>query len=463
MPSLLIKNIDWLVTVDAQRRAITDGAVLIQDDRIKAVGKTAELASSPVDAVIDGKGTLAMPGLIDTSVSLIHQLGRGLGDLCEIPHYRLQRLAPYEAALSREDAALAARACALEMARGGTTCFVDTGSRFPDAVATAAGEIGLRGVVSRACQDIYETSMGVSPASVQRDTTVEAIDKANAALDTLRRRGEGRVKAGFAIPWLLGCSDALLKAVAERALASGATIVVSAAPTRDDAVACRIQYRKTEVQRLKDAGLLGPHTIVSHAGWTSPEDLKLLVDSGATIACCPSASHRLGTGALENGRFAELLAFGANVTLGSGSAMGSNFIDIARQLYLFCGGHKTFRIDATVTPPEMAIEMATIRAAKALGMDKEIGSLEAGKQADITMFRCTSVDWVPLILPLQNLAFSSRGGADTVLVAGKAVVRGGRLATGDEAEIMAETQARAEAVCERAGLSRYREPAWPVL
>src|SRR5271165_6134034 len=115
-------------------------------------------------------------------------------------------------------------------------------------------------------------------------------------------------------------------------------VIAGAGCSRDDAVGSRLQYGRTEIERLRDAGLLGAATIVSHAGWTSPTDMVALRDSASNVACCPSMSHRLGTGSLEFGRYPELLAFGVNVTLGSGSPMASNYVDIARQLFLFSGG-----------------------------------------------------------------------------------------------------------------------------
>jgi cytosine/adenosine deaminase-related metal-dependent hydrolase len=171
-------------------------------------------------------------------------------------------------------------------------------------------------------------------------------------------------------------------------------------------------------------------------------------------------SHRLGTGALEQGRYPELIAFGANVTLGSGSAMASNYVDVARQLYLFSGGSKTYRLDATIAGPENSVEMATVRAAAALGRSKEIGSLEESKQADVAMFRCATADWTPVINPIQNLVFSSRGGADTVLVAGKILLLHGAPVRADEAAIMRDSQWRAEAIARRSNLERFSRSAW---
>jgi 5-methylthioadenosine/S-adenosylhomocysteine deaminase len=228
-------------------------------------------------------------------------------------------------------------------------------------------------------------------------------------------------------------------------------------------VGSRLQYGRTETERLRDAGLMGPSTIVSHAGWTSPTDMVALRDTRSNVACCPSMSHRLGTGSLEFGRYPELLAFGVNVTLGSGSPMASNYVDIARQLYLFSGGNKSFRVDATVTPPETALEMATIHGARAIGLDKEIGSLEVGKKADIAMFRVHASDWVPLINPIANLVFSSRGGAHTVIVDGEVLLAAGQAKRLGAVSVLAECQQRAEALMTRSGLATYCAPQWPVV
>jgi 5-methylthioadenosine/S-adenosylhomocysteine deaminase len=173
-------------------------------------------------------------------------------------------------------------------------------------------------------------------------------------------------------------------------------------------------------------------------------------------------SHRLGTGSLEFGRYPELLAFGVNVALGSGSAMASNYIDVARQLYLFAGGSKTYRLDATAVPPETALEMATIRGAAALGLAGEIGSLEPGKKADITMFRMLAADWAPVINPVANLVFSSRGGAHTVIVDGKILLDAGVLKSVDEDRTLADAQRCAESIVTRSGLDRYCTPQWVV-
>jgi len=271
-----------------------------------------------------------------------------------------------------------------------------------------------------------------------------------------------RIQAAVALPWLAAASDALCNKIAELAQAENVRVIVSAGRSRDDAVASRRQYSRTEVNRLLNAGLLSPTSIIAHAGWTSPDDLVAIKNNNANVACCPSTSHRLGTGSLEFGRYPELLAFGVNVTLGSGSAMASNYIDVARQLYLFAGGSKSYRLDATIVPPEAALEMATIRAAAALGLAEEIGSLQAGKKADITLFDMVSADWAPVINPIANLVFSARGGAHTVIVDGRDLMSAGRVCSLDEDLILRESQLRAEALIGRSGLIGYCTPQWPL-
>jgi 5-methylthioadenosine/S-adenosylhomocysteine deaminase len=457
---IVIDNLDWILTVDPARRMIRSGRIVVDGNRIALVGKAG--APTPADAtdVIDGTGLIAVPGLIDTSVAVIQQLGRGLGDLCDIPEYRLNRVGRYESALTSADARIAAQHFCVEMIRAGSTCFVDAGNRFPLEIATVAAEHGLRGLVGFAAQDIYDTAMGSFASSAERLDLEGVLERVRTSVAKIKSMNQSLVAPCIAIPWLAGCSERLGQALAKLANEHQLIVVVGAGASRDEAVYSRIHAGMTEIERLRTMGLLGPRTIVAHAGWTSPNDLRTIVDSGATVACCPSMSHRLGTGALEQGRYPELLAFGANVTLGSGSAMASNYIDIARQLYLFSGGCKTYRLDATIAGPETSLEMATARAAAALGRATELGAIEQGGLADITLFRCAVADWTPVINPVQNLVFSSRGGADTVIVAGEILLRNGVLVRVSEHEVLRNSQAVAEALAARSGLERFARSAW---
>jgi 5-methylthioadenosine/S-adenosylhomocysteine deaminase len=320
----------------------------------------------------------------------------------------------------------------------------------------------LRAVATRSCCDVYDTFMGAFPDSIAQETATEVLSFAEIAIRRITDAGDARVRAGIAVPWMAACSDDLCREIAALARSADLPVIATAGFSRDDAVASRREHGRTEIGRLLDTGLLGSRTIVANAGWASPRDMLTLKEQSANVACTPSASHRLGTGSLEFGRYPELLMFGVNVTFGSGSAMAGNFTDIARQLFLFCGGSISTRLDATIAPPETALEMATIRGAAAIGLEGEIGSLEAGKKADIALFDVVATDWIPLINPLANLAFSTRGGAHTVIVDGRVLMSAGKVHSLDEERVLGECQSRAERLAARSNLARFGALQWNV-
>lgn len=459
---LLIDHLDWAITVDRDRRMIANAAIAIAEDRIVAIGASTDVHRIvEADEIIDGRGQIALPGFIDCSVSTVHQFGRGLADNCDIYEYHLGRRLVYEYGLTEQDAYWASQCSQLEMIRSGTTCFVDAGSAFPNQVAASAIASGLRAFVPRSCADVSETFFGPIPSDCE--TTKISIERASASIAYIDAQMSPRVKSALAIPWMAACSNDLCERVASLGERAGALLIVAAGVSRDDAVASRREHFATEVERLRISGILRQKTLVAGGGWVSPADMATLRNSGVSVVCTPSSSHRLGTGSLEYGRYPELLAFGVNVALGSGSAMASNHTDIVRQLFLFCGANMSLRLDATVTPPEAALEMVTIRAAKAVGLEHEIGSLEVGKKADLSLFPIMRTDWIPLINPLENLAFSTRGGADTLIVDGRVLMSKGTVLSIDETETLRECQSRASGLAVRTGLLKKSEPKWSVV
>ena len=195
MDTILIKNAGWVVTMDPGRRIFADGAVAIEDDRIVEVGKSDLLAAKyNAQKVIDASGKLVLPGLIDTHVHNTQQLGRGLADGCEINVHLLERLYGYETAMMAEDAYWAALCCQLELIRAGTTCFIDPGSYFPRETAKAVGESGLRGVIARTAFDLHSTPIGELPKGRFRETTDEAVERAQQMVTELNGMHDGRIR-----------------------------------------------------------------------------------------------------------------------------------------------------------------------------------------------------------------------------------------------------------------------------
>jgi 5-methylthioadenosine/S-adenosylhomocysteine deaminase len=461
--AILVKNAGWLVTMDPSRRIIVDGALLIENDRIAAVGKSAEFAGRDVETVIDASGKMVLPGLVNTHVHNTQQLGRGLADGCDMPVHLLERLYGYESELLAEDAYWAAICSHLELIRSGTTCFIDPGSYFPEQTAKATGESGVRGIVARTAFDVQSTPIGAMPPKMFRETTDEAIARSEAAVDALHGLHDGRVRAWFSLRIPLGCSDKMIRAMKRNADARGVGVVMHACESRDEVVASRIKYGMPDVERLAALDALGPNMVLIHMGWASPKELVLCMKHDLKISCTPSAGYRLALGSLEHGRFPEMLELGVTVALGSDAAMSSNFVDIVREMFLVSGGCKAQRLDPTIMPPETVLEMATINGARAALWDNEIGSLEVGKKADLAIFETRTPEWRPVLNPLANLVYSSRGGADTVICNGKVLMEAGRVLTIDETRALQEAQTRGERIAAKTEFGERIKPKWPML
>src|SRR5437588_3198043 len=211
MSRLVITNIDYVVTVDASRRIIRDGALIIRNGRIVAVGKSHEFAPEAGDEAIDGRGKLALPGIFDTHVHNSQQLGRSCGDEAYSGPERLfRRLWPVEAHMDKGDAICAARLAQLEMIRAGTTCFADPGSYFAAETAQAVAESGMRGMIARTVFDMGHTVMGNLPAGFF-EPTEEALQRAEEMVAEFDGAFDGRLKAWFSIRVPVACSDDLLR------------------------------------------------------------------------------------------------------------------------------------------------------------------------------------------------------------------------------------------------------------
>jgi 5-methylthioadenosine/S-adenosylhomocysteine deaminase len=202
--------------------------------------------------------------------------------------------------------------------------------------------------------------------------------------------------------------------------------------------------------------------LLIHMGWASPKEIVLCMKHDLKISCTPSTGYRLGLGSIEFGRFPEMLELGVTVALGSDSAMSSNYVDVVREMFLVSGGCKAQRLDPTVMPPETTLEMATVNGAKAALWSDEIGSLEIGKRADVAIFDMQSIDWQPVLNPIANLMYSSRGGADTVICNGRVLMRDKVVLSIDEKEALIQAKTRGARLAERAGLADRVAPRWPI-
>jgi cytosine/adenosine deaminase-related metal-dependent hydrolase len=444
-----------VVTMDAARRVLGDGAVLTDGARIAQVGRAADVRPPrEPERVIDGRGRLVLPGFVDTHVHLSEHLSRGLiPDEVPVDRYVPDWYVPLYAAISSEEEATAAQLACLEMVRSGTTTFCEAGTLFDvPAVAGAVDAVGLRAILGRWTWDLVQ-----GPGRL-RQSTGEALELNAAMLARVNGRGSSRVSAW---PLLIGfgtCSEALIRGAHALAVRHGTgwgMMQFASHPSRRTA-------DTLPLATLDGWGVLGPRTKLAHMVYVDGADIALLARRGVAVSHCPSAALKHVKGLFEHGRFPEMLAAGVTVSLGGDSANGSNHLDMLRLMALAALAAKDARGDPAVLPPERVLEMATIHGARALGLEGEIGSLEPGKRADLVLFDTDLPEWRPLLDPLSTLVHSaSAASVRTVLVDGRVVLDDRRVTTVDEREVLRRAERLAHPYLARAGLAP--RPRWPVL
>jgi len=443
-----------VITVDRDRRILTDGAVLVDGRDVVQVGPARDVRPPrPPDRVIDARRMVVLPGFVDTHVHLSEHVNRGLLlDDIPVDRYLPDWLIPLYAAITPEEEASSALLACLEMIRTGTTTFCEAGTLFDvGAVADAVERIGMRAILGRWTWDL------ASGPGRLRQTTADGLRANEAMLAEVHGRTDGRIGAW---PLVLGfgtCSEPLMqgvKALADRHGVGWGMMHFASHPSRKSA-------DHVPLARLDGLGLLAPNTKLSHMVYVDEADIALLADRGVKVSHCPTAGLKHTKGLAAHGRFVEMLDRGVCVSLGGDSGNGSNHLDMLRIMYLVATLSKDSRLDVGVMPPERVLEMATIRGAEALLLDRQIGSIEVGKRADLVLYDLDTPEWRPLLNPLNNLVYAATGASvKTVLIDGRVVLDGGRLTTVDERAIYDQIEALAREQITRAGLRI--ESKWPL-
>jgi len=449
-----------VVTMDPQRRLIRDGAIAIRGKRIVAVDKVVVIAERySTVRTLGGSRDVVFPGLIDCHNHPVHFLSKGMIDDMRYPARWQERVWPYEATLTAEETMISSTGTFLEMIRSGTTCFCDPGTLEPEAVAKAAENTGIRGIVARMTWDVHDPA---APSEFNDDTAT-ALARGEECVQRCSGLAEGRVNAWFSLVRADHVSDSLIRDIKRRADALGVGIHAHLSTTRGQVEAALRQWGKTPVARYRDLGAIGTNIHLVHMGAITDDDVTILQDLDPSVCHCPSASMFGGFGCITHGKFPELVEHGVRVVLGSDACAVSRFIDMVRIMYLAACAHKDVKADPTVIGAHKAMEMATIDGAKALMLDSEVGSLETGKLADIVIADAGGIEWQPnpTELPVANLVYSGSGSCvRTVVIDGRVVMEDRRFTLVDEAEYVARAGSFANQIFARLGLQP--RVVWPV-
>ena len=444
-----------IVTLDAERRILTDGSILVDGRDVVQVGPAGSVRPPRrPDRVINGRRRLVAPGFVDTHVHLTEHLSRGLMlDDVPVARYLPDWLLPLYSTVTPEEEQAAALLACVEMIRTGTTTFCEAGTLFDvAAVADAVEQVGMRAILGRWTWDVEGQS------GRMRQTTDEALGRAADVLAKIHGRAGGRIGAW---PLLLGfgtCSAALMHGARDLAEAHGVGWGMM-----NLALHPRLRTRDTyTVAKLDALGLLGATTKLAHMIYVDDADVAILAARGVKIAHCPTAALKHTKGLAAHGRFPEMVEAGVCVALGGDSANGSNHFDMLRLMYLAATVFKDARLDVRVLPAERVLEMATLRGAEALLLDREIGSIAPGKRADLVLYDLDTPEWRPLLNPVNQLVYAASGASvRSVLIDGRVVLDEGRITTLDERTLYERVERLSRGHIRRAGVSI--DAKWPVI
>ena len=421
---MLVRGGD-IVTMDANRTIVRDGAVLVSDSTIVEVGSFAVLRQSHPRATVIGDATsLVTPGYVNahqhlTGDRLVHSC---IPDAIDSQEAIFGWAVPVHSAHTPDDDELSAVLACVEAVTNGITCVVEAGTvAHPDRVVAGMQRVGLRGTIGQWGWDAHDVPFGAPAHEVLARHA-----------DLLDRYPQGGLVEGWVT--LVGhdlMSDELVVGAADLARRRGTGMTFHMSPHRGDPVSYLARTGRRPFEHLADLDVLGDHLLVAHAVHLDDSELDHVLRSGTAVVSCPWAYLRLAQGFVAAGRHGELLARGGRIALGCDAENAGDAVDILRAATLFVGLARDAASDPFSLTAHDALELATIRGAEAINKADIIGSLEPGKQADIVVHSTSGPQFLPRSTdPVLQLIWASDGrSVSEVLIAGRLVVTGGQCRT----------------------------------
>jgi 5-methylthioadenosine/S-adenosylhomocysteine deaminase len=448
-----------VVTLDAERRGIDDGAVAVSEGLITAVGTATELSGLVAGRTVDCSGTAVMPGLVEAHTHLYQGFARSLGEGMPLWSWLADFMWPYAAQLTPDDARVAALLGSVEAVRAGTTTILDHHYAPTDVdtvqdVASAIESVGLRGAVAR--------GMGGTPSAVARAnglagglfsrSTEEELELTRACIEA---RPPGSRVAVWPGPHNVTYADqALLRGSAALAAETDTRWHAHCASTLRDPEVYAAAYDTTPVAWLHAEGLLDPRATLAHGIHLGDPEVRMLGETGAAVAHCPVSNQYGADGVL---RLRDLREAGAVVGLGTDGAAYNHRQDLFECMKQSVLVQRMHHLDPAASHSDEALELVTRGGARLMGIDA--GVLVPEKLADITVVDLSGAHLTPHHDVPAALVYAARGSdVELTIVGGQVVYEQGRCTLVDEEEILAEATERARAVVRRAGITAVVPP-----
>ena len=444
MKQILLKN-GFIVTMAEGSETVYDGgSVLIEDDKIKAVGQIDPRMVAPDAEIMELNGKYVLPGFVNTHVHTSQQISRGVGDDVDFVTWLHKRMWPFESNMTEEDSYISTLATCLELIKSGVTSFAEPGGQFVSGMCRATAKSGLRGKLAKSVMDCGD---GLPP--IWQRTMQQELDQQVEDLEKYHNTADGRVQVWFGLRTIFNDTDEICVKTKELADKYGVGIHMHVAEAKEEKEYTYARCGEGTVKHLEKLGVLDKNLLAVHTVWLTDEEIDLFKKRDVKVSHNPASAMRV----LGFARIPKMLKEGICLSIGTDGASSSNHMDMVDEMWLTSLIHKGWRLDPTVVPSQDILRMATRWGARALLDDKLYGSLEAGKKADLIVIDPSGPSMEPVNDKIAALVTAMHSSNITCTMCdGQWLMKDRKILTLDEEAILKEGSARAAAIYKRAGI-----------
>ena len=421
----------WIVTQDPKRKIIM-GDVVIDGEKIVSVGNKYKGAA---DKEINASGDIVMPGLINTHTHVAMTVMKGVVDDIPFPKF-LERVFKIDSDRTDKDMEIGTKIGCAEMIRSGTTTFVDL-YYSEDVIAKATAESGIRGVL---CWCVLDEEL----------TTQKGNPLQNCKRFYNNFNNKRKIVPGVGLQGVYVCNEETCRGAKEFSDEKDLPLTYHLSETRGEVNDHKKKTGRRPAEWLSDIGVLGKRSIAAHSAWLTMNEVRLMADAGMSVSSCPVSNMKLATGGVAP--IPEFQRYGVNVTVGTDGSTTNNSLDLMAEIKTLGLLQKSSRWDPTIANAQELLDLATVNAAKAIGMQDSLGSIEVGKYADIVILNGRSPNLRPLLPEnmISNIIYSgSSSNVKTVICQGDIVLEDGKMNTIDEEKVLSESEEMWRSLCLR--------------
>jgi len=434
------------VTMNPKGNIVPDGSVVIEGDKIVAVGTRTDIDRKySANEIIDAKDMVILPGLVNAHIHTVQGLFRGIADDVSLFDYLDNFILPLEESMNKDDVYISSLLGYAEMIKSGITTCADLQSvHHVNEAMKAAQKAGIRAKIAKTLMDSGDFPEGLI------ESLEESIKDSVRILQLWHGKENGRIQFAFAPRFVHSCSLELMREVRRLAHKYRVSIYTHVAENEREAKEVKRKYNKTTLELLQEVGLTGNDVLLAHCIWLSEKDFKILKETNSNVVHCPSCNMKLASGICNVNR---MVRNGITVTLGTDGAPCNNTSDILREARLAALLGKVSYLDPKILPANTVLKMATLHGARALGLENDVGSIEKGKKADLVLINFKKLHLTPIYDVVSHLVYCCQGSdVDTVIIDGKIVMKNRRLKFIEEEGLMLKAQQQAEHLFDRANL-----------